>query len=87
MNSDYTPARRVTQFCDWLDAIPSDPPFFNHPDFARFADLTDAEIMAAKIEMHRRAERALSEADALQADHLQRSGRVVVVVANDDEDL
>lgn len=59
---------RVHAFCNWLDMIPPDPPFDEHEDFVFFADLTDAEIFAAKIEMRRRAESDLAEADALEAE-------------------
>jgi len=45
---------RIEAFCDWLDTIPPDPPFHQHPGFRSFADLSAAEILEAIDEMHRR---------------------------------
>lgn len=48
-------AHRIKAFCDWLDTIPSDPPFFQHPSFRFFSDLSPDEIEAAFNEMRSRA--------------------------------
>lgn len=57
---------RVTAFCDWLDTIQPVPPFHSHPAFQFYADLTQLEMQAASVEMERRANAALAEADALE---------------------
>ena len=59
---------RVTAFCDWLVTIPPVPPFHSHPAFRFYRDLTDAEFQAAQREMIRRADAAMAEADALEAE-------------------
>lgn len=45
---------RVEAFCDWIETIPADPPFWTHPGFGEFADLTDGELMAAQLETDER---------------------------------
>lgn len=62
-----TRLHRVHAFCDWLDTIPPDPPYFEHEGFRFFADLTDGEMLAARQELVRRANAARAEADALEA--------------------
>ncbi len=79
-----TRLHRVHAFCDWLDTIAPDPPFFRQAGFSAFADLTDGEIMAAQIEMRRRAAAASREADALHAEQVKRARRIRAEVANDD---
>lgn len=56
---------RIMAFCDWLDTIEPDPPFYEHAGFDDFADLTDGEVLAARHELRRRAASDLAEADAL----------------------
>lgn len=63
---------RVIAFCDWLDTIPPEPPFYTHSEFRFFADMTDAERLAAADEMNRRAAAAFAEADALEAEVAKR---------------
>jgi len=46
---------RIKAFCDWLDTIPPDPPFHEHPAFRFFADLVPDEIEAPFEEMRARA--------------------------------
>lgn len=70
-----TRLHRVHAFCDWLDTIPPDPPYFEHPGFRVFADLTDGEMMAAHIEMRRRAEVAGKDAGNLREERKRRSAR------------
>jgi hypothetical protein len=81
-----TRMNRILAFCDWLETIPPDPPFFQHADFSKFADLTDGEIMAAEIEMRRRSESAAGEAEELRAEARRRATCRAAIVANDDDD-
>lgn len=63
---------RVIAFCDWLDTIPPEPPFYTRKEFQFYADMTDAEKLAAAREMDRRAQAAFAEADALEAEVARR---------------
>jgi hypothetical protein len=59
---------RVKAMADWLDTIPPEPSFRQHPSFRFFRDLTPAEMKAVGTEMRRRAAAASAEADALEAE-------------------
>ncbi|MBZ9649411.1 hypothetical protein K9B33_17895 [Sphingobium sp. 3R8] len=59
---------RVIAMADWLETIPTDPPFYKHPDWENFLDLSDAEISACEDLMRVRAAGAESEAAKLRAE-------------------
>lgn len=63
---------RVTAFCDWLETLPAGTPFHSQPAFRFYADLTDVDIVAASIEMRRRADAFTAEADALSNEARKR---------------
>jgi len=67
-------AHRIKAFCDWLDTIPPDPPFFQHPGFRFFADLSPAEIDAAIEEMGQRESDAIDAIVRLEAEKIARLG-------------
>lgn len=71
-NSAPIREHRIKAFCDWLETIPPSPPFHTHPAFRFYADLTDAEIMAASNEMRRRGEALRAEAEALRNEGRKR---------------
>lgn len=49
-----TRLHRVHAFCDWLETIPAWPPFETREEYRFFADLTDGEMMEARLELLRR---------------------------------
>ncbi|KKW93942.1 hypothetical protein YP76_04695 [Sphingobium chungbukense] len=66
---------RVIAMADWLDTIPSEPPFHQQPGFAAFSDLTDSEIVAVQQEMLRRAtadENRIQSLSSLSGDEIRR---------------
>lgn len=71
-------ADRVKALCDWLDTIPPTPPFFQHPQFVQFSDMTPAEMIAARDEMQRRSADAADEAAAL-ANTMPEEAKLVIV--------
>lgn len=67
--ADPIRAHRVKAFCEWLETIPPEPPFHQHPGFRFFSDLTDEEFAAAKRSMRIRGMIAQAEADRLAGIH------------------
>ena len=59
---------RVIAMADWLETIPPQPPFHQHPDFAQFSDLTDLEIDEVERIMRARSQKAADEGKKLQAE-------------------
>ena len=56
---------RVDAFAAWLRTAPGSPPFFQHPGFRFFRDLTQAEIAAAGEIMRAEGNALNDEADEL----------------------
>lgn len=59
---------RVIAMADWMETIPPQPPFYKHPDWENFLDLSDAEIAACEELMRARAAGADGEAAKLRAE-------------------
>lgn len=59
---------RVIAMADWLETVPTQPPFYKHPEWENFLDLSDAEISACEELMRARAAGADEEAAKLRAE-------------------
>ncbi|CCW15780.1 hypothetical protein EBBID32_1080 [Sphingobium indicum BiD32] len=71
---------RVRAMADWMETIPPQPPFYEHPDFKQFSDLSDLEIEAVERAMRIRGEIARVDAAKFQLEQSKRARKRLGIV-------